>query len=632
MVSDNCMPSPPLRVTVKVTMDAPSFHPGSVVSATISLRARNYTPLQSSRSLRNSHAQRAPLSFSASIASSVLSTSPQSGVARAEYVIAELSGRWNSDRAWVVPDAHPQANPSVHLDNHAKTPISASALRTLNSSPLNSTSDPYPWSAALADANAIGGGGRSGHSGIIFRSQPLIVCEDEQIPAESQVSFSISAVLPDLIPPTLRGSSMRYVYALILVVKFPDDTLPRHVRVPFRVLATASSSLGRQIFTNHPIAVPTPRDVGPRPNRFLQSDDATALCMSCRMLKSAPPDDIELALALSMNGRLTGYSADVEHRRFADDIQNSLQPSSRKIALPLLRNGLSISPSLTDDNDFSHKSDGLCVYSVSRGPVHIARLFISKKVHYLGDSISIMFHFQPHSPCYRIGARLEVQEVVNAEFAFGHERTEAETAATLPSVGTGPSNEANDLFSYSHNSGDANTDDSMGIPRDGVVFRRDYGEYGEVVTAARNTEVTFSIPHDAPASFTTGVVTIRWIIHFVFTVSKSRLLENVSSEEDMREVREEEDHVSKSDGDKTSESRTKTANPFRNERGNGHVKRDDDGWRGGPWGGEDPRKWDHLPNAEVDVLKWTLPIVVSGQPGSQWGTRSEIEITHTSKS
>lgn len=632
MAPNSLTPSPPMRIAVKVMMDAPSFHPGAVVSATVSLHAKHNVPFQSSQSLRIPPTLRPTLAFSASTTPTV-GAFAHPGVARVEYVIVELSGRWNSDRAWVVPDAHAQANPSIHLDNHTKAPISTSASQTVKVTAVDPKLDPYPWSVVLADANAIGGGGRTGHSGIIFRSQPLVVCEDEQIPAESEINFAISAVLPDSIPPTLRGSSMRYVYALLVVVKFPGDPMPRQVRVPFRVLPTAAPSLGRYSYINQPIAVPTPRDVGPRPNRFLQSDEATALSMSCRLLKSTPPDDIEIALALSMNGRLTDYNADVEQRRFAGDVRDSsLVPISQNISPTVRPSGLDLSSSLTDDGSFAHKADGLCVYSVSRGPAHVARLYMSKRVHHLGDSVSIMFHFQDDSPCYRIGARLEAQEVVNAKFSFGHEHVSTAIEASMAIAAAGASDSPSEVFPYGSNVGGNYADDGTAVvPHDGVVFRKDYGEYGEVVTATRNTEVTFSIPHDAPASFSTGAVSIRWLIQFMFIVPKAKSLGG-SQEGAVDCTNQKRIRNSKFD-DENREYDSDEITPLSELKGNGCVPgKEDDGWRGGPWAGENPQKWKHLPEEDVDVLKWTLPIVVSGQPDSQWGTRSAAEIVHVPKS
>lgn len=614
MAAGNELSSAPMHITITVTMDKPSFHPGSVVSATVILQTKDHVSLVSSQSLRTPYAQRPPLAFSVSAASSPHTFASPPDVAQIEYIVAELSGRWNSDRAWIVPDAHPQVSSSIHLDNHANAPISSVEPRTPRSPSKDPTFGPYPWSASLADANAVGGGGRSGHSGIIFRSQPLVVCEDEKIPACSQLNFSIRAVLPDSLPPTLRGSSMRYVYSLVVAVKFPDDPLPRHIRIPFRVLPITTPFLEYETGVSRLITVPTPRDVGPRPNRFLQSGEARALSMTSVLLKSAPPDDIEIALALSMNGRLTDYKADIEHSSLAEDAGDPLviYPYTQT---PYLDNFASFSSLISDESGRLRNTDRLRVYSVTCGSDHVARLFVAQQVHYLGDSVSILFQFQEDNPCYRIEAWLEAQEVVNAKFAFGHDSTASATTTAMAIVAAGAGDPPHETMPYVPEAGTDGVEDIDSAMQDGVIFRKIYGEYGEMVIGARNTEIKFSIPHDTPASFTTGVITVRWLVQFVFVVPEAKLQKSNNENAASYSIESRDDIVPLLDEKKRS--------------GTHGIIEANDGWRGGPWIGEDPEHWTHLPDKDTDVLRWTLPIVVCGQPGSQWGTRNRGEINHT---
>ena len=55
----------------------------------------------------------------------------------------------------------------------------------------------------------------------------------------------------------------------------------------------------------------------------MQNENIGPLKMSSSLLKSSTPDDIEIALALSMNGRLTDYKSDVEHRQLMIDHHHS---------------------------------------------------------------------------------------------------------------------------------------------------------------------------------------------------------------------------------------------------------------------------------------------------------------------
>lgn len=544
--------SPPLSVSVTVHMHSPTFVPGSHVRATITLHAEQ-TSLHASLSSIHPTPQRPLITTSAS-ATSTLATFPPDATAIADYVVCELSGRWSSDRSWVVSDAHPKAS-AKHLDNHAHPPLASASTPRVVRVKGDPNIGPYPWSGALADANAIGGGGRAGHSGIIFRSQPLVVCEREQIPAGSQVCFEVDVVLPDEVPPTLRGSAMRYTYALLVVVNFPDADAPRVVRVPFRVVS-AGGTKDDMARATRVIQVPTMRGVGPFGNRFLHEKDVTALSMSAKLLKSAPPDDIEIALALSLNGRLTPYKSDADNRTLE---------ALDELALTSLKDlsFISTPKGWAGENE----KNVISMYSITRGRFSIAKFYLTKRAHHLGDTVSAVFHFQGDKPCYRLGARLEAQEVIQPDFSIGQKS------------GTGE-------------------DPNMR----GVIFRRVYGEHGEFVMSNRNTHVTFSIPHDAPPSFATKAVAVRWLIHFVFLTPRTAM------ENDLQNGRE---------GEAEVEPLLDALEISANGGADGDI-----GWEGGPWKGEDPKNWTHLPQKNVDVLRWTLPIVVSGQPGSQWGTRS----------
>lgn len=555
-------------VSVHVTMGSPSFVPGSLVTATITLRADRPRPALSRSAqpqpyLRLTHTTAHALAAS----STSLSNFGKEASARAEYVVCEVSGRWSSDRSWVVPDAHPPARKNA-LDNHLQEPI------TEHSYP-DGREQKLPWTAALADANSVGGGGRAGHSGIIFRSQALVVCEREQIPVGSQVSFEVSCVLPDQLPPTLRGVAMRYTYALVVVVGFPSGQAPpRIVRVPFRVVS-AGGTLRDVEHATEIVPVPTPREVGPVPNRFLEEREVRALSMSASLLKGAPPDDIEIALALSLNGRLTPYKSDEERQKLEDDVNDGALSFIRD--LNFVNVGGEGEEGVRDITP--RKKNPIPVYGISLGGVSIARLYLSKRVHHLGDTLSAIFHFTREKPCYRLSARLEAQEVIRAEFALGQ-------------TGSG-------------NRGDGG---------ESVMFRRVYGEHGEFVMCNRNTHVTFSIPHDASPSFATSVVSVKWLVDFTFLIPRG-----VQAGGDKA-------HMVRSGGD------VDEMEPLMDEfeiSENGSGREEISGWEGGAWAGENPKNWTHLPERDVDVLRWTLPLVVSGQPGSQWGSRSRGKAEYT---
>lgn len=558
-------------VSVHVTMGSPSFVPGSVVTATITLRA-DRPKLALSRSAQPQPFLRLTHNSTHTIAASSTSLSNfgKEASARADYVACEVSGRWSSDRSWVVPHAHPPAREKA-LDNHLQEPITEHGHAYGREHKL-------PWTAALADANSIGGGGRAGHSGIIFRSQALVVCEREQIPMGSQVSFEVSCVLPDQLPPTLRGVAMRYTYALVVVVGFPGGGAPRVVRVPFRVVSAGGTLFDMERSTKV-VPVPTPRDVGPVSNRFLEEREVRALSMSASLLKGAPPDDIEIALALSLNGRLTPYKSDEERQKMEDDLNDGALSFIRDLNFVNVGGEGEDGGNDGGKNVAPRRKNPIPVYGISLGGISIARLYLSKRVHHLGDTLSAIFHFTGEKPCYRLSAILEAQEVIRTEFAVGHR---------------GSGNPVNGGES--------------------VMFRKVYGEHAEFVMCNRNTHVTFSIPHDASPSFATSVVSVRWLIDFTFLIPR-----------DVR-ANGEKAHMVRSGGD------VDDIEPLMDEfeiSENGSGKEEVAGWEGGAWAGENPANWTHLPEKDVDVLRWTLPLVVSGQPRSQWGLKSSGKMEYT---
>lgn len=597
------------NVEVSVMMNSPSFVSGSRVSAVITIRCeRSGIPASASSTAIPSTA---PANLRTSAQTKALRTSSPGSAqlhglgtdeyALLDYVVCEVAGRWTTDRAWVAADAHNASAPGI-LDLHAQPPLAAQVAsrspRLAPTSSLSSTSTMlagtgndtprarHAWDAALDDANKVGGGGRLGYAGIIFRSQTLVVCEREQVPLGSQTSFAVQCVLPDSIPPTLRGAAVRYSYALIVVVALPGSRAPKAVRVPFRVVCARSAAADG---TSLLIPVPTPADAGPIANRFLEKHRTRALSMSARLLKSTPPDDIEVALALSLNGRLTPYAADDELWRSPDSLDDD--------SLAFVRDAPPSAPSSSDINsagtgvegDDSAKSsrrssfrrNAVPVYAITRGKDSIARMYLPRRRLLLGDNISAVFYFHSDKPCLQLGARLEVHEIVKPKYGLGTKQHSAS--------------------------------------ENGTMFRKVYGEHGEFVMMNRNTHVTFSIPYDAPASFSTDVVEVRWLIHFVFLISRqSRRLHasplNATTSRTLAQS-------TVLDDDEAS----RLLDQLKIEHEDSYED-EVPGWEGGAWAGEDPSTWKQIPRGEVDVLRWTLPLHVQGEPNSQWGTRNHGSI------
>ena len=580
----------PNIIDVSVTMDSPSFVPGSRVSAIITIRSEHKQDNESGNISKH-------LSTTSPKLISTGLSPPGSATLRGlgtdeytliDYVVCEVSGRWITDRTLITPNAHNPVS-SNSLDLHAQPPLPA--LKSSNSgnwsnfreTAQSSTRERRTWDAALDDANKIGGGGRLGYSGVIFRSQTLVVCEREQIPVGSQTSFSITCVLPDEIPPTLRGAAVRYSYNLIVVIGLPGFSTPKSIRVPFRVVL--ATSIPSNIDSSPPIVVPTPKSSGPVCNLFLEHVKIHALSMSANLLKSNPPDDIEVALALSLNGRLTPYAADDDVSRNSNSFDDDPLSFVRATPPTISRTASELadvvdefdnlaSPNTMRARQSSLKRNAVPVYSITRGNDSLARMYLTKRRLMLGDNITAVFYFNSENPCLQLGARLEMHEIIKPKHSLS-------------------------------------TQQGNDSPSKGTIFRKVYGEHGEFVMMNRNTHVTFSIPFDAPATFATDVVEIRWLIHFVFLIPQRD--RKIRASPHLAESTVLDDHEA-----------TRLLGDLEIQPDSS----DDDelpGWSGGVWAGEDPATFKAIPRGktgDVEVLRWSLPLRVSGSPNSQWGTRS----------
>jgi hypothetical protein len=669
-----------MNAVASVRLHAPVFPAGSRLSATITLSRPSKSTIDHSGEGSGD--------------------GTDGGTLRVAYVVAQVAGRWVSDRSWLRPAAHaPPRGDGLSLPPPAVLDLHAPAG--------------HAWDAALDDAFHAGGGfaaaaaAANGHAGVIFRSAALPVCVDEPLPPGARTAFDVACVLPDPVPATFRGTAMRYSYSLLVVVAPADPLAAPHIlRVPFRVVprdedpdvvlrpanepATTASSNGLAQSPSGPaphparrpaliIAVPTPRDTGPAPSRFLEAAPASALSMTVSRAKNPAPTDIEFALAVSQNGRLTPYRTDEElwkHGSTGGDDDSALSliryipplaetttgdptPGSVADIAPHIvssaahsAKGLGVSsiqsPPLTpkfaavhsssatvkstdpnaelinDIPNAQRKSHALPVYQISRESRALARVYLSKRVHHLGETITAVCDFlgPASSRVYRLNARLECQEVIQPAHALG-------TKNGLP-------------------------------PARGLVFRKVYGEHGEFVMLNHNTHVTFSIPYDAPVTFATTVVEIRWFLHFVFLIPKSSAFPERSSTSSSCAAGRSGDAVEDSkisrqvDADTEADSTTPlrpgcasmdgigSTLPMPADRdeavANGDLHRIDteqhhgaklcdfDGeqetpeWLGGDWRGNDPNAWARiLPARETEALHWALPLVVMSRQGSQWG-------------
>jgi len=461
-----------------------------------------------------------------------------------DVIACELVGRWSCDRSWVKSNAH-----SSYV-REARPGSSVSAA--------NIGKSEKQWRDALDDVALGGRENNDGHSGFIFRSNPHVVISRDVLIAGSQLAFQISCMLPESLPPTFRGTAIRYWYSLTFAISVNGGN-PHTLRVPFRILHIEHLSYSK----DHPepitIAVPI-KHPNVETTRFLpDSDRPEVLDIQSEYVSSVPTDSLEEALAMSLNGRLTAYRTDTQLWKSRNDEEelmsspflagnvgttSSSESSSSASYLHALgaesyamgmlgltsneidneepgsesRRSPSASPATTmekaleaeapspspvppadvaptDDAIAKKRRNGLSrrvmpVYMIGKESKHVVSIHMSRKYHQLGDTISALFDFsQSTVPCYRISVALEMQEVILPKASRGTK---------------GPSNQAED---------------------EEVIFRRIYGDFDELVLDSTSSNFILSIPPDAPPSFETGAVAVRWNLHVKFITIKNRAVD-----------------------------------------------------------------------------------------------------------
>ncbi|KAA8496034.1 hypothetical protein FVE85_2189 [Porphyridium purpureum] len=430
-------------------------------------------------------------------------------VLKVEMVAAEILGRWGADRAWIAPNGHGSFDRNAVLSSGGMNGSRESGINSPMRAPLggdNLDGKSPAWREALDDIALTGKEGDP-YCGFIFRSQPHVIATRETVGLGSQVSFRVHCLLPNSIPPTFRGVAMRYTYSLSLVVVL-NGGLPKTLRVPFRVLVPGmhdASGSPQLKMIPVPLALPAFRV----PNLLLESTHPSPLQLVSQPLNFAGDhENLQEMIAVSLNGRLSAYRTDAElwKNNLLDDSQSSIAAeleaemrARRSSVLPRKSSGgdgESEVASQKSGNVAGQIGQGLSapmppagelapprsspVYRISFGSKLLVLIHLVDRMHRLGDTLGAVLDYSQASwPCHKVEARLEVQEVLLPKKARGSKEGRA-------------------------------------VSGEGVMFRRTYGEFVEKALNCESTHFLCGIPHDAPVSFSTDVVAVRWFMHFKF--------------------------------------------------------------------------------------------------------------------
>eukprot|EP00871_Galdieria_phlegrea_P002390 jgi/Galph1/3151/GphlegSOOS_G1797.1 len=422
--------------------------------------------------------------------------------AQVAYLVCQLAGRWVSEHKWVVPNVYEsESSESMSRWYSSDKDVSSSESPSCPPANLKVASDATEldktlnnnvcsiWKAALDDALNFGSIGVEGYSGFIFKYPPQMVLANQSIASHASISIVLSCELPNNIPPSFRGNSMRFQYLLALVVADAGRPYqPQAIRIPLTVTTSTAAS----VWT--PIYIPLSKKL-----EDTREESNLVRLHTFRVKTSLVPnvsmDNVQRLIALSSNGRITPYSKDEERvhkgtQKFAvaypvsEQVIFGMQSQQNNSNLETLETqetmGLSTTfPDLLSLNRSSTDSTQY-TYQISQDSHQVACLCLWSHSFQLGDSIVGFIDFSKRDiPCYHMTIELETEESIHPK------------ACNLSEKNTIP-----------------------------FIFRRLYGQVVEYPPFKQNTQFIFSIPTDAPVSFETSAVSLKWSLRFSFVVSK----------------------------------------------------------------------------------------------------------------
>jgi len=439
-------------------------------------------------------------------------SSPRVDLDRRElaYVVCQLAGRWMAERNWIVPFVYNSEEEGMlstssivgnqpNTDNNnttssttttttpktptpqlvsSKSPVArVSSLEDSNSKDKVESDIPAVCQAALDDALHWGSCGVEGYSGFIFKYPPQVIISHQSVTSEQSLVIHLSCKLPDCIPPTFRGVTMKYQYLLAVVAA---DAIrvdkPQVLRIPLIITTSHANSVVEPIYI--------PRTVGPNYcNRKISN--STFRVHICTMPSH---NNIQRAIALSPNGRITPFCKKEEDpRHFAvsypiseesifDDREDQVNDEMLWLIQEDNQSANNTFPYLSEKDIYAGDENSNSLYQIKQDSDVVCRLYIWKRAFRCGDSIVGFIDFSNCKvPCYRITIKLETEERVHPK--------------ACNYVSTTP-----------------------------LIFRKTYGERVEYPSFEQNAQFILTIPLDAPVSLESHAVSLLWILRFTFEI------------------------------------------------------------------------------------------------------------------
>eukprot|EP00899_Mesostigma_viride_P026351 jgi/Mesvir1/6900/Mv09060-RA.1 len=405
----------------------------------------------------------------------------------------------------------------------------------------------------------------------LVRATPVFLLTKENVPSGFSRTFAVRLELPLALPPSFRGTGVRFVYCLTVTARGPTETTPQVLRLPVRVWAHPGNTQPGDVI-EFPIQGDAPsiniqwRETSPYDSRWLadsmwgfwgpappsESGQSTvtdselsislansrgrngiALPLTPAPLPRVPSGGLLTPMDRSLSypnlasvgstadedsvshgggfaggnsggfsGGFGGGGANGDARRDGDALDNSSPPGSPRSPddglIGFWEDDSNQATPLPSPHLHPGGPGGTSgrVYNVSIRDQPLLRFALQSPsgVYHLGDSVAGTLDFsQSHAAgaryrCLQVLSTLEMEEVLAREVL--HPARRAALAAAPP----------------------GGSSSSLS----GSSFRKVQDEWMEYTCDTLHTHFIFTLPSDAPSTFATPFVSVRWLLRFEF--------------------------------------------------------------------------------------------------------------------
>eukprot|EP00741_Cyanophora_paradoxa_P005261 tig00000865_g5100.t1 len=351
----------------------------------------------------------------------------------------------------------------------------------------------------------------------IFVTRPAVLLQNVHIPVGSKRELSYTATLPSSLPPSYRGTAVRYSY--FLAVGIQERGQPHRVlKVPFRLLVNAGGSCLLSVFPGYPEleecgvkvkemlsgkqALESARveDVAPSSSEGPGGDGVDAASLArlrqLRRMETADRDEHgspRYEVPVGAVDRPGGPWAEEEESEEEgagerEEAREGEEPFSVDPDFAVLAGGapaaLAASFGALDSADWdaaiADGAPGPPSFNIRHGEASMARFALGREAFRVGDAVSGVLDFSLGSaPCTALRVLLECEESVAPGMV-----------APAP----------------------------KGKPAPPASSARTLGEIQELTLASLLTSFSFYVPHDAPACFSSDIVSVKYTLLLEFVV------------------------------------------------------------------------------------------------------------------